>query len=112
MDRIEQWLVDQAETFQNPLAQETLRIVATRWHELSDGDRATLTNGGTVSVDDLAEQIAVGVHTGLRKGSNAPTSADLWQAISKSNDSAWIDAATFCAEGLTSMGYVTRIEAS
>jgi len=62
-----------------------------------------------VSAEELAGQIAVGVHTGLRKGSEAPSSADLWQAIAKSDDSAWSDAAAFCAHGLISMGYkITR----
>ncbi len=60
-----------------------------------------------VTAEELAGQIAVGVHTGLRKGSEAPSSADLWQAISKSEDSAWTDAAHFCAYGLESMGYTT-----
>jgi len=58
-----------------------------------------------VSVDELAEQIAVGVHTGLRKGSDAPSSGDLWKAVNASNDSAWYDAAQFCADGLLYMGY-------
>lgn len=58
-----------------------------------------------VMPEELAEQIAIGVHTGLRKGSEAPDSGDLWNAISASKTSAWIDAANFCAYGLKSMGY-------
>jgi hypothetical protein len=64
-----------------------------------------------IEVDDaeLIEQIAIGVHTGLRKGSEAPTSHDLWRAIRDSNDSAWSDAVEYCVSGLRSMGYrVTR----
>jgi hypothetical protein len=62
-----------------------------------------------VDVQELAEEIALGVHTGLRKGSEAPSSAKLWQAISDSHDSAWLDAAHFCAQGLKLRGYtVTR----
>lgn len=58
-----------------------------------------------VTEDELSEQIAIGVHTGLRKGSEAPSSHDLWQAISRSDDSAWSDAADYCADGLRFMGY-------
>lgn len=58
---------------------------------------------------ELAEQIAVGMHTGLRKGSDADSATTLWRAISDSSDSAWTDAAAFCVYGLKSMGYtVTR----
>jgi adenine deaminase len=62
-----------------------------------------------VTVDELAEQIAVGVHTGLRKGSDADDAHNLWKVISDSETNAWISAATFCASGLQSMGYrITR----
>jgi hypothetical protein len=59
----------------------------------------------TVDDDEFAEQIAMGVHTGLRKGSEAPSSASLWRAISESSDSAWSDAAEYCVSGLKAMGY-------
>lgn len=55
--------------------------------------------------DDAIEQIAIGVHTGLRKGSDAPTSGPLWRAIADSDDGAWTDAVRFCVHGLRSMGY-------
>jgi len=55
--------------------------------------------------DELSEQIAVGMHTGLRKGSEAPTSHALWKAIKDSDDSAWSDAADYCVWGLKEMGY-------
>lgn len=45
------------------------------------------------------------MHTGLRKGSDAPSSGPLWRAISESTDSAWGDAAEFTVEGMASMGY-------
>ena len=62
-----------------------------------------------VTDDELREQIAVGMHTGLRKGSEAPDSARLWRAISESNDSSWSDAAAYCVWGLRQQGYrVTR----
>jgi hypothetical protein len=58
---------------------------------------------------ELADNIAVGMHTGLRKGSEAPSSGPLWRAIGESTDSAWSDAAKFCVWGLKEMGYtVTR----
>ena len=56
-------------------------------------------------ISALAEEIAVGMHTGLRKGSEAPSSGPLWRAVSDSKDSAWEDAAAFCAYGLSMMGY-------
>jgi hypothetical protein len=109
MDKVEQWLTEQADVVASEYGSEKVRAavlrVASRWTEAGVIPPA-------VSVDELAKQIAVGVHTGLRKGSEAPSSADLWNAISASSDSAWMDAATFCAEGLTSMGYVVRDEAS
>ena len=58
-----------------------------------------------VDDDEFAEHIMIGVHTGLRKGTEAPSSGPLWQAINASNDSAWADAADYCVQGLKSMGY-------
>lgn len=58
-----------------------------------------------VDDDELQEQIAIGMHTGLRKGSDAPSSGPLWRAISESNDGAWGDAARFTVYGLRAMGY-------
>lgn len=63
-----------------------------------------------VDDDVAAELIAEGVHTGLRKGSEAPSSGPLWKAIAASKDSAWSDAVSFCVEGLKSMGYVLMEE--
>lgn len=61
-----------------------------------------------VTDEELAGEIAIGMHTGLRKGSEAPDSAKLWQAIYDSNDSSWSDAARFCVYGLRQMGYEVR----
>jgi len=64
-----------------------------------------------VSTDELAEQIAIGMHTGLRKGTDAPDSHKLWKAISDSKTEAWSEAAAFCADGLQSMGYTITKDA-
>lgn len=58
-----------------------------------------------VSDEELAGEIAIGMHTGLRKGSEAPDSAKLWQAIRESQDTSWSDAAKYCVWGLRQMGY-------
>lgn len=65
-----------------------------------------------VTREELASAIAEGVHTGLRKGSVAPDSNRLWQAISDSQDSSWTDAASFTADCLMKyMGWeITRPE--
>lgn len=44
-----------------------------------------------------------GIHTGLRKGTDAPEAHDLWVAISNS-DRAWSDALKFFLYGLDVMG--------
>jgi hypothetical protein len=59
-----------------------------------------------VDKDVAAELIGEGVHVGLRKGSEAPSSGPLWKAISGSTDTAWSDAIGYCVWGLESMGYV------
>lgn len=65
-----------------------------------------------VEDDEAKSLIGEGVHTGLRKGSDAPSSGSLWRAISESQDGAWDDALTFCVDGLKSMGYVLCKEGS
>lgn len=55
--------------------------------------------------EEFAENIAIGVHTGLRKGTDAPSSGPLWRAISESTDSAWMDACRFAVYGIKHMGY-------
>jgi len=58
-----------------------------------------------VPKEELVEAIAIGVHTGLRKGSSAPSSADLWKAIRMSDDGAWNDAAEYAAWCMEYMGW-------
>lgn len=58
-----------------------------------------------VDKDTAASLIGEGVHTGLRKGSEAPSSAKLWRAISESDDGAWGEAVRYCVWGLEQMGY-------
>jgi hypothetical protein len=56
-----------------------------------------------VSDEEAIGNISLGVHTGLRKGTEDP--ADLWGAISRDESSAWHDAVVYCVDGLASMGY-------
>jgi hypothetical protein len=58
-----------------------------------------------IDTDTAASLIGEGIHTGLRKGSEAPSSATLWRAIAESDDSAWEDAVAFCLWGLEYSGY-------
>jgi hypothetical protein len=69
-----------------------------------------------VSDEDFASLLMEGVHTGLRKGSEAPMSGPLWNAISKavySDDTSWGDACRFAVYGIKYMGYklVKEVEA-
>lgn len=57
-----------------------------------------------VEADIAAEIIGEGLHTGLRKGSDAPEAHALWAAISES-DQAWPAALSFLMAGLNAMGY-------
>ena len=58
-----------------------------------------------VDDDEAVEQIAIGIHTGLRKSSSAPESAELLRAISDSNGSSWDEAVKYCVWGLKEMGF-------
>lgn len=58
-----------------------------------------------VDADEVCSLLGEGVHTGLRKGSEAPSSGPLWRAISESKDSAWSDAIAYAVWGLEHMGY-------
>jgi hypothetical protein len=65
-----------------------------------------------VPVDDreAASILGEGIHTGLRKGTDAPEAPDLWTAIAKS-DEAWSDALNFAIWGMNEMGYrVCRVD--
>lgn len=56
-------------------------------------------------LEEVAALISEGVHTGLRKGSDAEDAGDLWRAIYDSETSAWWDAVRYAAWGLDYMGY-------
>lgn len=53
--------------------------------------------------DEAASIIGEGLHTGLRKGTDAPEAHDLWVAISESGE-AWTDALDYLLYGLDVMG--------
>ena len=59
-----------------------------------------------VTKEVAAERIAIGLQTGLRMGSEAPSADALWKAISASGDSAWTDAANYCVDVLAATGLV------
>lgn len=88
------------------------------WHINTQGhaERRRLARKGgdrhvAVSQEELAEAIAIGVHTGLRKGSEAPDSARLHRAITDSKDSSWSDAAAYAAWCMEYMGWrITKPE--
>lgn len=61
--------------------------------------------GEVVDHETAVSLIGEGVHTGLRKGSEARNSGILWRGISNSTDSSWSDAVNYCLYGLESMGY-------
>jgi hypothetical protein len=56
-----------------------------------------------VSQDDATSIIGEGVHTGLRKGTDAPGSPELWDAIRES-PRAWSEALAYFVWGLDQMG--------
>lgn len=61
---------------------------------------------------EVASILGEGVHTGLRKGSEASDAHILWEAIADSNTTAWSDAVAFCAWGLSEMGLKVVRDAS
>jgi len=67
---------------------------------------------GTVPPDeDIISMLGEGVHTGLRKGTDAPSSGPLWQAISKSDDGAWSAALNYALWGLRYSGWqIVKVE--
>lgn len=73
--------------------------VTTHWEPIEDGEAADL--------------IGEGIHTGLRKGTEADSAGDLWNLISKTDDGAWTDALAYLIDGLKYMGYqlCTRVPA-
>jgi len=73
-----------------------------------------MTSNTHTFVDDetFAALLGEGIHTGLRKGSEAPSSVGLWRAIDESDDGAWDDALRFAVDGLKMAGYRLVREAS
>jgi len=57
-----------------------------------------------VDVEMARSLLGEGIHTGLRKGTDAPGAHDLWVAIHDSTE-AWSEAIDFAIWGLVSMGY-------
>jgi len=55
-----------------------------------------------MSKDDAASVVGEGLHTGLRKGTDAPEAHDLWKAIQDS-EQAWSDAIDYLLWGLEQM---------
>jgi hypothetical protein len=53
--------------------------------------------------EDWAGVIGEGLHTGLRKGTDAPEAHDLWKAV-RDSGRAWSEALEFLVWGLESMG--------
>lgn len=53
---------------------------------------------------DATSQLGEGIHTGLRKGTDAPEAPELWKAI-RDSDGAWSDALAYAVWGLGTMGY-------
>jgi hypothetical protein len=56
-----------------------------------------------IGPEELKSHAGEGVHAGLRKGGDAPSSGPLWTAIADSEDSAWGDAIAFFVYGLKMM---------
>ena len=73
--------------------------------DLNKQPAGTEVTGTTVEVEDLKSILGEGIHTGLRKGSEAESAMPLWRAISASDDGAWGDALGFAIWGLRYMGY-------
>jgi len=67
--------------------------------------------GRTLGTDILQSLLGESVHSGLRKGSDAPSSGPLWWVIHQSRDGAWDDALAFAISGLRYMGYdIVKVE--
>lgn len=62
-------------------------------------------SGETVSDEEFKSMLGEGVHTGLRKGTDAPSAPTLHSAIANSDDGAWGDALGYAVGGLRYMGY-------
>lgn len=58
-----------------------------------------------VSDEDTTSLLGEGIHTGLRKGTDAPGAHETWMAIN-TNDEAWSEALDWAVWGLHEMGFV------
>ena len=56
-----------------------------------------------LGANELASHVGEGVHTGLRKGSEAESAHVIWKAIFDSEDGAWGDAISYFLHGLRAM---------
>lgn len=63
-----------------------------------------MTDWQPIDEETARSVIGEGVHAGLRRGSEAPSSGPLWRAITESDDGAWSDAVAYCVWGLGEMG--------
>lgn len=64
-----------------------------------------MTTWNEISREEACSLLGEGVHTGLRKGSDASDSGTLWRAIFESKTTAWSDALDYAVWGLNEMGY-------
>lgn len=58
-----------------------------------------------VTREDFCDLLGEGIHTGLRKGTDAPDAHALWKAIADSETGAWQDAIEYAVEGLIETGF-------
>lgn len=55
-----------------------------------------------LTTEELSSLLGEGIHTGLRKGTEAAGSHKVWKAIA-ADDSGWDDAIAFCMYGMKTM---------
>lgn len=95
---VEKWLIEEGEKYPATSMQRIgVMSVANAWR-----DHPAFTE---VTDDTFVSLLCEGVHTGLRKGSEAPSSGALWKAISDSNDGAWGEAMEWTVWCLHEMGF-------
>jgi hypothetical protein len=71
-------------------------------HDQLKGDAMTQPRWTPIDDDEASSVIGEGLHTGFRKGTDAPEAHDLWVAI-KNSDRAWSEALDFLVRGLGEM---------
>lgn len=55
--------------------------------------------------DEILSMVGEGIHTGLRKGTDAESSGPMWQAIANSSDGGWSEALDWFLWGLRYSGW-------